>query len=196
MIFVDAWPFIDGRAIVWVKDTVFADDYPCTKEKCGLINTSGEFLVPPIYDDMRYVGGTNIAVNIGFEEHDTYQESGKWGMIDMENHILIPLKYSDLHICKESPLYLVEYGSLWGIINVFEEIVIPLKYESLSWPDKYGWIVAKREGKYGCITMKEEIMMPFIYDDIMLYGAETLIPVKYGEQAFYTDRNSRQRVLL
>lgn len=38
--------------------------------------------------------------------------------------------------------------------------------------------------------------MPFIYDDIMLYGAETLIPVKYGEQAFYIDRNSRQRVLL
>ncbi len=62
MFFVDQWPFIDGRAIVWVKDTVFADDYPDVKEKCGLINDNGEFIIPPIYDNMQYAGGTNIAV--------------------------------------------------------------------------------------------------------------------------------------
>ena len=196
MFFVDAWSFIDGRAIVWVKDTVFADDYPDVKEKCGLINDNGEFIIPPIYDNMQYAGGTNIAVNVGFEEHETYQESGGWGVIDMDRHVLIPLKYTDIQICKESSLYIVEYERKWGIINVFEEIIVPLKYEWLSWPDKYGWILAKLGEKYGCITMKEEVVVPFIYDDIMLHGAENLIPVKYGKQAFYIDRNRGHRILL
>jgi len=194
MIVTDALRFINGRAIVWVKNTNFADDYPTVKEKCGLIDDMGEFIVPPIYDNMMYAGGTNVTVNIGFEDHEEYQISGKWGVVDLDNHILIPRKYTD--ICPwENGLYAVEYQGKWGAINISEETIIPFEYDWLSCPDKYGWIVAKFKDKYGCI-INREVVVPFIYDDITLYEAEKLIPVKYGQQAFYIDRDSGHRLLL
>ncbi len=49
MIVTDALRFISGRAVVWVKNADFADDYPTAKERCGLIDDMGKFIVPPIY---------------------------------------------------------------------------------------------------------------------------------------------------
>ena len=69
MIVTHAYPFVDGHAIIWVKNTNFTDNYSCCTEKCGLINEKGEFVIPPIYDNMKYDGGVNMAVNIGFKEH-------------------------------------------------------------------------------------------------------------------------------
>lgn len=63
-----AYPFINGFAVVWVKNTIFSDNYSCCCEKCGLINDKGEFIIPPIYDNMQYDGGTNIAVNVGIAQ--------------------------------------------------------------------------------------------------------------------------------
>lgn len=196
MIVTDALSFISGRAVVWVKNANFADDYPTVKEKCGLIDDMGKFIVPPIYDNIQYIGGTNIAVNIGYEVHETYEESGKWGVIDLNNNILIPFKYTNILCWEQYDYFSVEYEGKWGIINLCDEIVIPFEYDWLSYSDKYGWIIAELKGKFGCITVNGEIIVPFVYDDIMLHEAEKLIPVKYGQQAFYIDRNSGHRILL
>jgi hypothetical protein len=86
IIITTAYPFIKEAAVVWVQNSILSDNYSCCREKCGLINDKGEFIIPPIYDNIKYNGGANIAVNIGFEEHESYEESGKWGVIDLNNN--------------------------------------------------------------------------------------------------------------
>lgn len=194
IIVTTAYPFINGYAVIWVKNSNFSDDYSCCSEKCGLINDKGEFVISPIYDNMKYSGGTNVAVNIGFEEHETYEESGEWGVTDLDNHILIPLKYSEIYLW-ENGLYAVEFQKKWGVIDLSGNIVIPFEYDWISWPDQYGWIPALLQGKYGCITLEGEIIIPFIYDEMLGYTDSKLIPVKHGHQAYYIDRNGH-RVLL
>ncbi|MFR3328643.1 MAG: WG repeat-containing protein [Odoribacter splanchnicus] len=192
MIITDAWPFIEERAIVWVKNTNFPDDYSCCKEKCGLIDVTGKFVIPPIYDNMQYIGGSNVAVNIGFEEHERYQMSGEWGVVNIDNQILIPLKYTEINLW-ENNLFAVEYDGKWGVINSLVKTIIPFEYDYISSPDEYGYIQALKNGKYGCIAENGKILIPFIYDD-MLPGKE-LIPVKYGQQSYYINRDGN-RVLL
>lgn len=57
---------------------------------------------------MQYIGGTKMAVNIGFKDYETYQECGKRGVVDLSNHVLIPLKYSEINLL-ENGLYAVEF---------------------------------------------------------------------------------------
>ncbi|WP_259301060.1 WG repeat-containing protein [Bacteroides oleiciplenus] len=189
-----AYPFINGYAVIWTKNSNFPDDYSCCSEKCGLINDKGEFVIPPIYDNMLYSGGANVAVNIGFKEHERYETSGKWGVADLDNHILISPKYTDIYPW-ENGLYAVEFQKRWGVIDLSEKVIIPFEYDWISWSDQYGWITALLQGKYGCITLEGEIIIPFIYDEMLSCGNAELIPVKHGHQAYYIDRNGH-RVLL
>lgn len=82
-------------------------------------------------------------------------------MIDLNNNILIPFKYTDIFCWEQYGYFSGEYEDNWGIINLCDEIVIPFEYNWLSYPDKYG-----------CITVNREVVVPFIYDDITLYEAE------------------------
>lgn len=38
MMIIDTYPFINGKAVVWVKDSVFTEDNSPVVAKCGLIN--------------------------------------------------------------------------------------------------------------------------------------------------------------
>ena len=68
MMIIDTYPFINGKAVVWVKDSVFTEDNSPVVAKCGLINNIDEFIIPPIYDNIQYIGTDTVAVNIGFKE--------------------------------------------------------------------------------------------------------------------------------
>ncbi|WP_195741524.1 hypothetical protein [Bacteroides faecis] len=48
MMIIDTYPFINGKAVVWVKDSVFTEDNSPVVAKCGLINNIDEFIIPPI----------------------------------------------------------------------------------------------------------------------------------------------------
>ena len=96
MMIIDTYPFINGKAVVWVKDSVFTEDNSPVVAKCGLINNIDEFIIPPIYDNIQYIGTDTVAVNIGFKEGKKYQYSGRWGIVDLNNQILVPLKYTDM----------------------------------------------------------------------------------------------------
>lgn len=190
-IVTDVYPFIDAHAIVWVKSVY---DYDDVVEKCGLIDHTGEFVIPPIYDNMKYIGGNHVAVNIGFKDFEEFQITGEWGVIDLDNHILIPRKYTDMEPMKNG-LYVVEYQKKYGIINLSEEIIIPFEYDYLfPWPDKNGWIHAELKGKWGCITLEGKVVIPFIYDEIGSTNEE-VIPVRYGQQAYYINKDGH-RILL
>lgn len=164
MIFTTTYPYIDGKAIVWVENPYATDQIYVAKEKCGLINENSEFIILPEYDNMQYLGGEYIAVNIGFEEYETYQESGVWGVIDLNNNNLIPLKYTDIHCWIKYKMFAVEYDGKWGVINFDNEVVIQFEYDWISWPDEYGLIKAYKDNKEVYLNIRDTLFSHFLYD--------------------------------
>ncbi len=58
--------------------------------KCAVIDTSGNFTIPPQYEyceDLLSVGYLKVKDN----------DSDKWGIVNLENEILIPIKYKDVN---------------------------------------------------------------------------------------------------
>jgi hypothetical protein len=100
--------------------------------KFGVINTSGEIAVPFIYDG---VGGGNIvfAQNGGlvilgvFEDVETNSGTTtlmKWGIVDMNGGILLPIEYERItHVGTDDNgreyFWILEDG-LWGIYTAYE----------------------------------------------------------------------------
>ena len=142
MMIIDTYPFINGKAVVWVKDSVFTEDNSPVVAKCGLINNIDKFIIPPIYDNIQYIGTDTVAVNIGFKEGKKYQYSGRWGIVDLNNQILVPLKYTDMICWEDGIMFSAEYRRKWGVINIKGEVIIPFKFDWISWPDKNGNIPA------------------------------------------------------
>ena len=150
MMIIDTYPFINGKAVVWVKDSVFTEDNSPVVAKCGLINNIDEFIIPPIYDNIQYIGTDTVAVNIGFKEGKKYQYSGRWGIVDLNNQILVPLKYTDMICWEDGIMFSAEYRRKWGVINIKGEVIIP----------------SCKAGKYGCLNMKGNVILPFVYDSV------------------------------
>lgn len=185
-----AFPFIDGKAEIWIKETRDPD----AVEKCGLINKRGEFVIPPVYDRIEYSGGDTVAVNVGYKEFDTYLREGKWGIVDLNNNVLIPLIYTEMWSWDDGVHFSVEYEGQCGVVNIHGETIIEFKYDFLLHPDKLGIIIAEIAGKQGCINRKGKVVIPFIYDQIYSPWGEDLIPVEYGDQIFYLNSKG-ERVL-
>lgn len=172
MNFIHTGLFVDGTALVAVK-------YEAPYLKYGLIDTTGKYIIPPVYDDIfpfvnKYKTTGFIIVNIGCQRsvyedmghyyHGADDEDGKWGVIDLNNRILISIKYTSLYHAKDD-CFTAELDGKWGVVNLREEIVLPFEYEDLSYRDDWR-LGAKKDGKYGVITLEGEIVLPFVYDSM------------------------------
>ncbi|RQO71438.1 hypothetical protein DBR40_16665 [Pedobacter sp. KBW01] len=73
--------------------------------KWGIINENNEILVPIQYDWVEELALNNYAVNIGctLEYNDNYQEeywfaqNGKWGVVDANHKIIVPIEYDSYY---------------------------------------------------------------------------------------------------
>jgi hypothetical protein len=72
-------------------------DYQSPFRKWGFIDQTGEFVIEPVYDDLRDFNKGIACVNY----------EGKWGIINSQGKIVIPFKYLDIHDFSEG-LALVE----------------------------------------------------------------------------------------
>lgn len=110
-----------------IFDTVldFKDGKAHAKKKghWGIINASGETIVPFEYDELIATQNKTFIV----------KKKREYGIIDSTCNIITPIKYNRI-IEKESGLYAVReesYGN-WGIINDTNNLIIPIKYDSIG----------------------------------------------------------------
>ncbi len=62
--------------------------------KWGFRDAWGNFVVPPVYDDVGSFSDGLAPVNVGAEmEHSGYMDGGKWGFIDTTGEVVIPLTF-------------------------------------------------------------------------------------------------------
>ena len=99
--------------------------------KCGVIDKSGEYVVPLEYGDLHVYSESLIPV----------EKKGKWGFLDKRGKTKIAFKFEDAGIFSEG-LAAVKMGGKWGFVNRNGKIVVPFVYDSVgSFSNGLAWAV-------------------------------------------------------
>ncbi len=122
-------------------------------DKWGIINKSGEFVVPRKYGQ---IFNTNVGL-YGVVVGQDYS-SGKIGFIDIKGNEVIPCIYECWH-------------------SDYEEDKPPFFF---TFSD--GIIALAKDGKYGCVNTDGKIVLPFTYDYIGEFVNEIAMAYKGGKQ--------------
>lgn len=104
------------------------------------------------------------------------KKGGKYGYIDIKNHVVIPFEYDDAGAFKNG-VATVKKDDFMGCINSANEQVLPIKYDSIYFDKDV--IVIKNRGKCGYASFDGDIVCSIVNDDIGEI-AEGMVPVKRG----------------
>lgn len=102
-------------------------------------------------------------------------KTSKYGLVDRENKVIVPLKYEDLGKFQcPSNIAFAKMNGKWGAITIKDEIAIPFEYDNfkVSYADRNPFCVQKND-KWGRVDEKGKVVTPFEYDDVMLTGYTT-----------------------
>lgn len=133
-------------------------------KKYGCYNTSGELIIPSIYDEITCIDNTLFRVKI----------NNNFGIIDSYNNIIIPIIFSRIiYVCDN--WVIVTKNNKYGVINSHNEKIIPIEYERIyfsTFNDGIGKIVTimkdnnnLEETCTGFINECGEIVIPFGYNN-------------------------------
>lgn len=154
-----------GYAVVYTGP--FKYGYPSSEGKYGVINTSGELVVP-----MEYSGAAVTSDGYIFLEQD-----GLYRIFDSASEQVITLSGYD-HISRyySDGLFTVfigetnEYGSpadgKYGCVTLEGEVVIPLEWDGLGTFWEGGMITCRRDGQYGVINRQGQLILPCEYKEV------------------------------
>ena len=125
------------------EDQYFAD-YESPSLKWGLIDTLGNFVISPIYDDILEVVDTQyIAANLG----------GKWGYIDKTGKTVKDFNYKSVRQWSDDCGLVMDFKNNLFILHADGSLSDTLKYSEVR-EFKQGFAVARSSGYYVFIDKK------------------------------------------
>ncbi len=93
----------------------------CKKNRLlGLIDLSGEEILPVLYDEILSLG----------KNHFRVQQNGKWGVVKIDNALILPLEYDYISPFKHG-LALLKKGEKFGALNARGETIIEVIYDKI-----------------------------------------------------------------
>lgn len=135
---------------------------------------------------------------------------GKYGFVDKDGNLKIPLRYDDIYYGKEKKdescywpdeyLMSVCQNSRWGFINKRGEIVIPLKYDKLEKAEinpKYSenhYFRVIKDGYCGVIDKNGTIIIPTKYNTLEKFNPKKLMFAKYNGKYGFVDKKGTTKI--
>lgn len=120
----------------------------------GYADTSGQVIIPTIYDTVYFFDGGQARV----------RKAKKEGVINDQNKVIIPPIYTmcnylnypviENDMVKVKKHYLVEKAGKKGILDQNNQVKVPIVYKSLTWQDDITCIIQKNN-LYGVIIRSE-----------------------------------------
>lgn len=147
----------------------------------GVISFSGEELIPPIYQ--------NFSTS---ENYFVAKRNDKFGLIDIENNIKIPIVH-DYN-------FYYEEGLVWDsnekLFDIFGKPLLPDEYESAEETEHGSFFYVYENGKMGVFdVLKFKPIVPSIYDDCFIFLSsknEYYFSVKLGDKMAVVDIKGHQ----
>ncbi len=128
--------FAEGRALVYVSKGK-------TRATC-IIDERGNYIIPP---ERNWTGDWKGKKGQQLNAFDSGGIGGKWGMIDTNNHVLVPYDY-------DNP----------DITAIFISACKGYQYDETA---KKWFLIASKKGKQGVIDDKNKVMVSFQYESVI-----------------------------
>lgn len=93
------------------------------KDKKGLINKSGEYVIEPIYEGIKQISGDIVAI-----------KKDKWGIIGLDGTVYSECIYDDIKYCcsaSEIDFFIVSKNGKYGLINKKNDIILDFLYNDI-----------------------------------------------------------------
>lgn len=153
--------FING--IAWVeREYNYYNQNTCDY---GMIDTAGNFVIPPIYEyvfcfDYYTRGVTWVRT----------AETGKWGLIDTAGidkagSIIVPFIYDDMYQKNNDGYAWVILNEKHGLLSAEGNVLVPAEYEDIFFYED-GIAAVMLDKKWGFIDSDNNVIVPFEYDYI------------------------------
>jgi len=122
-----------------------------SNDKTGFIDYDYNIIIPQIYDDCTYFSFGSVAV----------KQNGRWGYINREGKVLIPLTLNyDHHGPFSDGLIAVKRNKKWGFIDESNNVVVPI---NLNYDEVFGLsdgLARMRKGKkFGFIDRTGKVVI-------------------------------------
>jgi hypothetical protein len=121
--------------------------------KLGFIDSTGQLVIPMIYEDVR-----------GWGSYYIVKRNGKWGYVDRNAKEIIPCRYDEIGFDVKG--YIVAKGNgKYGMIDMKGDTILPFVYEYLT--NDCGQPMLFSAGKkYGAIDLTGKEAIPPVYDQL------------------------------
>ncbi|MDW8135000.1 MAG: WG repeat-containing protein, partial [Bacteroidia bacterium] len=180
----------------------------------GFINTKGEVVIPPQYEEVSSFSEGLAAVKIGnkygyinkenkeviraqYDFADLFvngfarvQRDGRWGYINKKGEEVVSPRYKEAgnFINGVAPVRLEDD---WGCINEKGELFIPPQYKLIWRFPSINVIAVKKDNRWGFLDFKGNELVSPRYEDFNGFGENGLAVVKIGEKWGYVDKKGR-----
>ena len=156
-------------------------------DKFGIIGTSGNILIEPAYEDVKYLNSDLMFA---------VKEEGIWKLYNTsDSNIVIDGGYDNIiEIKNENNLTIVK-DEKYGIINLEnKEEIVSAEYEDLKYAfDIY--YIAKKDGKFGIINNENQEIVPFEYINMIFIENGSFIQADKDEtETVIFDMNLEQKL--
>lgn len=151
----------------------------------GLISTSGQILIEPKYEEIKYVNSSNMFA---------IKEAGIWKLINIEDgSFIIDGGYENITEAKADGIIVVKDGK-YGVVNINKEEKITAQYEELKHIFSI-YYIAKKDGKYGIINAENKEVIPFEYISMVYVEEAGFIQADKAEtETVIFDSNLGQKI--
>jgi len=115
----------------------------------------------------------------------------KYGVVDLNGNLMIPLEYDDMHFYAHEDKILAKKGEYWGEINFKNEITVPFEYQQLDYLNENKRVFQK-DDLFGFMNNQNQVIIPTQYQDARKF-AEGLAAVKINDLwGFINEQNQIQ----
>ncbi|WP_026476125.1 WG repeat-containing protein [Alkaliphilus transvaalensis] len=174
-------PFYQGLAAVWLDG------------KWGYINHDNEIVVPIEFDYYGMEFGDGLIIlkddeyhfyNLKTHELTKYEMhfdfvnepqeglapvllDGKWGFINPEGDVIVPIIYDSVGVFSEGRAG-VKVGNYWGYVDQQGNVIVEPQYDALTtYAEGLGIVV--KDNRYGALNRDGEAVIPLEYDYIGIF---------------------------
>jgi len=201
-------------AVFTVKKEVYLDDGILKFHHCGIIDTSGNIIVPAVYDRIRIQQDSLFIVDINGLQGLTgkngelvpseYDEIGQFkdgiaivrkghrsGYINAEGKLIVPLEY-DLTFDAFNGLLLVKKGNKTGLLNADGKAILFPQYQLVR---PYGsFVTVMKDGKTALYTRQGKMLLGFDYDFIEEIQDDSIVIVRLNNECWLMNLYTRENV--
>lgn len=160
------------------------------QDKYGIVNEKREDVIPIKYDSLSIVATGDINIIIA-------REKNRFGILDIENQIVLPFDYTKIeYFGNKQDYFYVHQGDYMSLTDKDLKFLFPFVYSEIQ-PDVFNEqnrFIVQQNGKFGIIDRSNNIILPIEYDYIsnwVEYGPKNIHNIQKNQKYGLVDTDGK-----